>query len=88
MANARAAKAEATGTPGTFEYDGDSYTVEPASTWDLDALDAFEAGNISSCVRTILGAEQWKTFRAKRRTVADLRAVFTEIDRVAGFEGN
>ncbi|MEU4568663.1 hypothetical protein [Micromonospora sp. NPDC023956] len=91
MATARksaAARAEVAGTPTEFAYDGVVYTVAPSRDWDLDALEAFEEGHIASAVRLILGAEQWKTFRSKPRTVGDLNDLFTEAQKAAGIEGN
>jgi len=74
------AKVDATGELIEFVYDGQPYAVPPASAWDLEALDAFEDNKVSTCVRLILGEAQWKTFRAKRRTVGDLNGIFEEIN--------
>lgn len=83
-----AAKNEALAAGATFTYDGDEYTVAPTAEWDLDALDEYEDGNISRCVRMVLGEDQWKTFRRKRRTIGELNALFEEAQRAAGIEGN
>jgi hypothetical protein len=83
-----AAKAEALASGVAFTYDGDSYTISPTSEWDLDALDAYEEGHVSKCVRLILGEDQWQLFRSKRRTVGDLNDLFEVAQKAAGIEGN
>lgn len=83
-----AARAEATGAGTEFTYDGELYVIAPSKAWDLDAIDAFEDGRISACVRLILGAEQWRRFRAKPRTLGDLNDLFSEAQKAAGIEGN
>lgn len=88
MSNSRAARAEATDQPTPFEYDGETYTVTASRDWDLDALDAFEEGHIVSAVRIILGPDQFKRFRSKRRTVGELNDLFEAAQKASGIEGN
>lgn len=88
MSKITAAQAEATDQPTSFEYDGETYTVAPSKDWDLDALAAFEDGAILRAVTLILGADQMKTFRSKKRTVGDLNDLFATAQKAAGIEGN
>ncbi|MFD6638329.1 hypothetical protein ACFWDN_21210 [Micromonospora chalcea] len=88
MSKTAAAKAEATDQPTSFEYDGETYQVAPSKDWDLDALAAFEDGAILRAVTLILGAEQMKRFRSKKRTIGDLNALFETAQKAAGIEGN
>lgn len=84
-----AARAEALSRPITFEYDGESYTIAPAAEWPLEVLDEFEDGRLTSCVRVLLGDDQWSRFRSKPRTLGDLNNLFDAAQRAAGFsEGN
>lgn len=85
---AAAVKAEALETAVPFTYDGESYTIAPSKDWDLDALEAFEDGRIAACVRLVLGADQWRQFRAKQRTIGDLNGLFAKAQEAAGIEGN
>lgn len=66
------AKAEATSAPIEFEFEGENYSIPPASEWDLDALEAWEEGKVATLVRALLGPEQYATFRSVPRTVGDL----------------
>lgn len=85
----RAARAEATGQPTTFEYDGETYTVAPSKSWNLDALEAFETGHMLTAVKLILGADQLARFRTKPRTIGDLDTLFDAAQKAAGIaEGN
>lgn len=84
-----AMKAEALGLAVSFEYDGETYEIMPASEWDLDAIEAFEAQKASTGIRLILGAEQYKRFKRKRRKVSDLSALFEVMQKaVMGDQGN
>ncbi|BCJ41676.1 hypothetical protein GCM10010168_53260 [Actinoplanes ianthinogenes] len=83
-----AARAEAADQPTTFSFDGETYTIAPSKDWDLDALDAMEEGQIVKPVKLILGAEQWATFKTKRRTIGDLNAMFEALQTAAGLAGN
>ncbi|MEV0267722.1 hypothetical protein AB0H43_03020 [Hamadaea sp. NPDC050747] len=85
---ATAAKAEALNAEVTFEFDGETYTIEPADSWDLEALEEYEANRIAGCVRLVLGEAQWRKFRSKRRTIGDLNAMFEAAQNAAGIEGN
>lgn len=78
------AKADALGNNVSFEFDGDTYVIPPASEWDLDALEAFEADKVVTCVRLILGDAQWSGFRKTHRTVGDLNRMFAALQRAGG----
>lgn len=78
------AKVDAIGETIDFDFDGDTYTVPPASAWDLDAIEAFEADKMTTCVRLILGQAQYAKFKAKPRNVADLRNMFAALQTAVG----
>lgn len=82
------AKTEALNEKVSFEYDGETYEVAPAREWDLDVLEAYEDGMIATTVRSLLGKEQYATFRSKKRNVGDLEDLFMEIQKALGVEGN
>ncbi|SCL33003.1 hypothetical protein GA0070616_4610 [Micromonospora nigra] len=79
------AQAEATGQPITFEYAGETYSVAPTDEWDVDAMEAYEAGNIVTCVRLLIGEAQYRKFKpaGAKRTLADLRGLFDAIQTAA-----
>ena len=78
------AKVDATGEAIEFAYEGVAYTIPPASEWDLAALEAFDAEKIATCVKLILGDEQWRAFRAKSRKVSDLSGLFAALNEAVG----
>lgn len=77
-------QAEATGEPITFEFEDESYTIPAANEWDLDVLEAFEAGQIVKTTKTLLGDEQYAKFKAPGRTVGDLGRFFEALQGAAG----
>jgi hypothetical protein len=82
-------KADALGTAVTFDYDGTEYTVPAASDWPVDALESFEDGKIIATVRAILGAAQWKTFKAASPKVSQLNEMFGALQAATiGGKGN
>jgi len=92
------AKTEALGKEISFEFDGETYTVPPAREWDLDVLESYENGMIATCVRAVMGEEQYDRFKSepaeggerkpKRRTVGDLNDLFETLQKALGVEGN
>lgn len=66
----------------TFEHEGTSYTIPAPAEWSLDAIEAFEDEKIVTLVREVLGAAQWKAYKAeKRRTASDLESLFGSIEK-------
>jgi hypothetical protein len=82
------AKADATGSNVSFEHDGQTYSVPPASEWGVETLEAFEDGKIIATVRTLLGDEQWSKYKAKGRKVTDLVSLFEAIQAATVGPGN
>lgn len=82
------AKTEAVGEAVTFDYDGLTFTVPPASEWDLDVLESYEDGKIVATLRALLGADQWSKFKATKRTVQDLNDLFEAVQEALGISGN
>lgn len=69
----------------TFEFEGDKYTISPTSEWPLEVFEAGEDGLLVTPVRELLGAKQWKFFKAKKqRTLADLDALFDAAQNAGG----
>lgn len=88
MATQNSAKSEALDEKIEFEFDGDTYEVPPAKEWDLEVLESYEDGMIATCVRALLGEEQYAIFKAKKRSVGDLNDLFEEVQKALGVEGN
>lgn len=83
------AEFEAKGQKISFQYDGETFEVLPPAEWDVEALEAVEDQKIVTCIRLILGDEQWKRFKARPRTVGDLNALFAVMQaRALGPSGN
>ena len=83
-----AAQSEAIGSVCVVEYDGETYAVPPTSDWDVEALEAFEAGRVVALVTALLGAEQWAKFKAKGRKVSELAELFKAIETATVGRGN
>lgn len=81
-------KAEANGDETAFEFDGRTYVVPPVTEWDVDAIEAVEDGRMATACRALLGEEQWRAFKSRKRTVADLRDLYQTIEAALGTEGN
>lgn len=88
MSKPTAVQAEALGAATEFEFDGETYTVAPASEWDLSVLEDYEDGKIVSAVRALLGDAGWTKFRAKPRSVSDLNSLFEALQHAVGLAGN
>ena len=63
----------------TFEYDGETYTVNAdVIKDDIEILEAFEDNKVTTAIRAIVGPDQWRLFKAKKRGVDDL-GEFTQL---------
>lgn len=82
------AQSEALDESVNFDFDGETYTIEPTSHWDLDVLESYEDGKIVSTVRALLGSDQWAKFRSKPRTTQDLNDLFEALQKALGVSGN
>lgn len=51
----------------TFEYDGVEYKIPHASKWDVGVMEGIEEGHMFVAVKSLLGTEQWATFKSKPR---------------------
>lgn len=83
-----AAKNEAQDGEIRFEFDGEEFVITSAADWDVEVLESYEDGNIVQTVRGLLGPDQWKRFKSKRRTVGDLNDLFQAVQDSLGSEGN
>ena len=83
-ASLSAVKGEALDQSVTFEFDGESYTVAPAASWDLEWVESLEDGKIIAAIRSVLGAAQWTRFKAKKRTAADVGSLFEALQAALG----
>ena len=84
MSSSTAARADATGQPITFSYDGETYEVPAPALWDLDVLEAAEDGRVTVACRTLLGPAQWATFRSKPRNAKDLGNLYEAVQEAVG----
>lgn len=93
---AEAARAEALAEGVKFEYDGESYQIDPAIEWDLDVFEFIGSGDVLKAVKTLLGDEQWETFRTvddgkggrvkTKRTLSHLNDLWATVEDVIGTE--
>lgn len=87
-----AAKAEATDetvtVTVTFTFDEVEYTIPPATEWDVDTLEAIEAGMVTTACRAILGDDGWAAFKATKPKAKHLGELFEAIGAAAGISGN
>lgn len=69
------------------EYGGNTYTL-PGSMDDLpgDVLEAIDDQKLSYVVREMLGAKQWKAFKATKPRVRDYSALFDAWAQAVGLE--
>lgn len=88
MAVKDAVKAEATPTEVSFEYDGTKYTVPAPKVWPLEVIEAQESGKFATCVRALLGEDQYLRFKKTPRTLSDLEqltdAMFSAVNANQG----
>ncbi|MDO3058476.1 MULTISPECIES: hypothetical protein [Mycobacteriaceae] len=82
-----AAEAEAKGIETmTLEFGGHGYEIpSTVDGWPIDALEAAEAGLPSALMRSVLGPAQYAAFKARHRTVKDLRDMSDLIAQTSGF---
>lgn len=80
-----AAKNEAEGGLVTFTYDEETYTVPKMEEWDLDVFEQMETNPLSSA-KTLLGDDQWKAFKSKKRTMKDLNSLFEALGEAQGLK--
>jgi hypothetical protein len=64
-----AAKAEATGEaqPMSFEFDGETYTIDADAADDLELMEYIESEKYILALKGYLGAEQWNRFKDTHR---------------------
>lgn len=55
-----------------FTFDDEKYIVSHPKIWPLEVVEAQEEGRVATAVKGILGAEQYKLFKKKPRTLEDL----------------
>lgn len=87
------AQAEAEGAGVTVEWEGESFEL-PATVddWDLDALEAFEVGQVVTGIRHLIGNDRYDEVRrnltkrlGRKLKVGDLKPLGDEIARIYGF---
>jgi hypothetical protein len=64
-----AAKAEAAGDPQpvSFEFDGETYTIDADAADDLELMEYIEGEKYILALKGYLGAEQWQRFKDTHR---------------------
>jgi hypothetical protein len=80
--------AEALGDKVPFTHNGVDYLLDPASEWDVEALEQYENGKIMTFLRMILGAEQYARFKATKPKVGAVNAFMEGIQKALGIKGN
>lgn len=85
--NETPAELDATGATVTVTYNGNDYLL-PGSLDDADGdvLDAIDDQKISHALRALLGAEQWKRFKATRPKTSDYGGLFDAYAKRIGLE--
>lgn len=68
--------AEVVNLGNSFAYDGETYWISPAETWDLEIFELIEDGKMVTACHKMVGDEQWKKFKAKPRTAAQFNEFF------------
>lgn len=79
-----ALKAEAQGLGVSFTYDDEIYVVDRAEDWDLEVFEAAESGKFVTAVKTLLGEDQWKRFKSKKRKIQELTDIFGAAQKALG----
>lgn len=79
-----ATKNDALGKSTDIEFNGDTYAVPPAEDWDLDVLEAIDDQRLTHALKALLGEDQYKTFRASNKRVADLGKFFEVAGKAVG----
>ena len=74
-------KNEAVGTGFTVTYNGTDYLVPPSEDWDIAVLEALDDQKLTYVIRALLGAEQYKVFRANNHRIKDLNAFFELVQK-------
>lgn len=80
--------AEALGDKVPFAHGGVDYLLDPAAEWTIDALEAYEAGRVTTFLRSILGEEQYAAYRATSPKVGQINEFMTGIQKALGIQGN
>lgn len=73
-------KADALSETTAVEFNGTTYQVPAADDWDIDVLEAIDDQRMTHALRSLLGDEQYATFRAANRKVK----AFGEFFKIAG----
>jgi hypothetical protein len=68
----------------TFNFDGETYFVQPADQWDVDVFEYAEEGKFVSAVKRLIGPAQWRQFKGKRRVSRDVEGLFAAAQRALG----
>lgn len=79
-----AVKAEVDTIGTTFQFDGETYFVQPAEEWDVEVFLAAEEGKFVTAVKLLLGPAQWKRFKSKRRVSREVEAIFVAAQEALG----
>lgn len=68
----------------TFNFDGETYFVQPPERWDVEVFEFSEEGKFVSAVKRLLGAAQWRQFKSKPRVTRDVEGIFAAAQRALG----
>lgn len=84
MSKANAAKAEAQGTEVTFEYGGNTYTIQ--RDLDLDTMEFMEDGKIVAAIRGLLGPDQYAVLKESKPKASDISDFMAAATAAMGFD--
>ncbi|CCQ44665.1 hypothetical protein ARTSIC4J27_592 [Pseudarthrobacter siccitolerans] len=80
--------AEALGDKVPFTHNGVDYLLDPASEWDVEALEVFESGKVMTFLRLILGEEQYAKYKATKPKAGAVNGFLEGIQKALGIKGN
>jgi hypothetical protein len=80
-------RAEAEGAePIVFTFRDIEFTIPPAPTWPLEAMEAREQGRLMAFLFNLFGAEQYKRLKEACKTFADLNEFLAEMLSAMGVD--
>lgn len=71
----------------TVDFEGHTYTYD-LDAIEIDALEDWDDGKKIRAVRSILGSEQWATYKSRHRKAVDLDRFMVALLDAAGALGN
>lgn len=76
--------AEVVNLGNSFTFDGQTYWIQAAETWDLEIFELIEDGKLVKACHLMLGDKQWAQFKAKPRKAKDFNELFVASQSALG----